>query len=76
MKALMRRRGIEAFYRQPRTTRPEPDHKIYPYLPGDLEITRRNQVWATDITYIPRAHGSISPPCWIGRHVVRYPGGR
>jgi putative transposase len=42
--------GIEALYRRPRTTKPEPGHKIYPYLLRDLEITRPNQVWAMDIS--------------------------
>ena len=44
VKTLMRRMGIEALYRRPRTTKPEPGHKIYPYLLRDLEITRPNQV--------------------------------
>jgi putative transposase len=57
VKTLMRRMGIEALYRRPRTTQPEPDHKIYPYLLRGLEITRPNQVWAMDITYIPMARG-------------------
>lgn len=47
---LMRRMGIEALYRRPRTTKPEPGHKIFPYLLRRLEITRPNQVWAMDIT--------------------------
>ena len=51
MKTLMRRMGIEALYRRPRTTKPEPGHKIYPYLLRGTEITRPNQVWAMDITY-------------------------
>jgi putative transposase len=55
VKMLMWRMGIEALYRRPRTTRPEPGHKIYPYLLRDMEITRPNQVWAMDITYIPMA---------------------
>ena len=51
--------GIEALYRRPRTTKPEPGHKIYPYLLRGLEITRPNQVWAMDITYIPMARGFV-----------------
>jgi putative transposase len=59
VKTLMRRMGIEALYRRPRTTRPEPGHKIYPYLLRGMEITRPNQVWAMDITYIPMARGFV-----------------
>src|SRR5471032_2829191 len=59
VKTLMRRMGIEALYRRPRTTKPEPGHKIHPYLLRGLEITRPNQVWAMDITYIPMAHGFV-----------------
>lgn len=57
VKALMKRMGIEALYRRPRTTKPEPGHKIYPYLLRGLAVTRPNQVWAMDITYIPCAGG-------------------
>ena len=59
VKTLMRRMGIEALYRGPRTTKPEPGHKIYPYLLRGMEITRPNQVWAMDITYIPMARGFV-----------------
>ncbi len=59
VKTLMWRMGIEALYRRPRTTKPEPGHKIYPYLLRGIEITRPNQVWAMDITYIPMAHGFV-----------------
>src|SRR4029077_6574520 len=59
VKTLMKRMGIEALYRRPRTTKPEPGHKIYPYLLRDLEITRPNQVWAMDITYIPMSRGFV-----------------
>jgi putative transposase len=50
---LMKRMGIEALYRKPNTSKPEPGHKIYPYLLRKLPVTRSNQVWAMDITYIP-----------------------
>ena len=59
VKTLMQRMGIEALYRRPRTTKPEPGHKIYPYLLRGIEITRPNQVWAMDITYIPMARGFV-----------------
>ena len=49
--------AIVALYRRPRTTKPEPGHKIYPYLLRGMTITRPNQVWASDITYLPMAHG-------------------
>ena len=59
VKTLMKRMGIEALYRRPRTTKPEPGHKIYPYLLRGMEITRPNQVWAMDITYIPMANSFV-----------------
>ena len=54
---LMRLMGIEAIYPGPNTSRTDPNHKIYPYLLRDREITRVNQVWGTDITYIRLGHG-------------------
>ena len=59
VKTLMKRMGIEALYRRPRTTKPEPGHKIYPYLLRGMEITRPNQVWAMDITYVPMERGFV-----------------
>jgi len=56
---LMRRMGIEARYRKPRTSIPAREGSIYPYLLGGLPIERANQVWSTDITYIPMAHGFL-----------------
>jgi len=56
---LMKRLGIDALYRRPNTSRPAPGHKIYPYLLRKLPITRPDQVWAKDITYIPMARGFI-----------------
>ena len=74
-KTLMRRMGIEALYRRPRTTKPEPGHKIYPYLLRGIEITRPNQVWAMDITYIPMARGFVYLAVvldWFSRRVLSW----
>jgi putative transposase len=73
VKTLMKRMGIEALYRRPRTTKPEPGHKIYPYLLRGMEITRPNQVWAMDITYIPMTRGFIYLAVvldWFSRRVL------
>ncbi len=75
VKTLMQRMGIEALYRCPRTTKPEPGHKIYPYLLRGIEITRANQVWAMDITYIPMARGSVYLAVvldWFSRRVLSW----
>ncbi len=75
VRTLMRRMGIEALYRRPRTTKPEPGHKIYPYLLRGLDITRPNQVWAMDITYIPMARGFVYLAVvldWFSRRVLSW----
>jgi putative transposase len=75
VKTLMRRMEIEALYRRPRTTKSEPGHKIYPYLLRGLEITRPNQVWAMDITYIPMARGFVYLAVvldWASRRVLAW----
>src|SRR6202158_4272874 len=75
VKTLMRRMGIEALYRRPHTTKPEPGHKIYPYLLRGVEITRLNQVWAMDITYIPMARGFVYLAVvldWFSRRVLSW----
>lgn len=56
---LMKKMAIEAIYRRPNTSKPAPGHKIYPYLLRKLPIVRPNQVWATDISYIPMARGFV-----------------
>ena len=56
---LMRRMGIEALYRRPRTSIPARDAKIHPYLLEGMAIERPNQVWASDLTYLPMAHGFL-----------------
>jgi len=56
---LMRRMGIETLYRRPRTSIPARDSLIYPYLLGGVKIDRANQVWASDLTYLPMAHGFL-----------------
>jgi putative transposase len=75
VKTLMQRMGIEALYRRPRTTKPEPGHKIYPYLLSGMEITRSNQVWAMDITYIRMARGFVYLAVvldWFSRRVLSW----
>src|SRR5919205_3017695 len=72
---LMKRMGIEALYRKPTTSKPAPGHQIYPYLLRKLPITRPNQVWAMDITYIPMARGFVYLAAvvdWFSRRVFAW----
>ena len=68
---LMRRMGVKALYRKPRTTQPAPGHKTYPYLLRGLSVTRPNQVWAMDITYIPMAKGFVYLTAVLDWHTRR-----
>ena len=72
---LMRLMGLRAIYRQPRTSQPAAGRWVYPYLLRDLTITRANQVWAADITYLPMARGFlylVAIMDWHSRYVVAW----
>ena len=75
VKTLMKRMRIEALYRRPNTSKPTLGHKIYPYLLRDVLVNRPNQVWATDITYIPMARGFVYLVVildWFSRRVLSW----
>ncbi|GIW96380.1 MAG: hypothetical protein KatS3mg110_4421 [Pirellulaceae bacterium] len=57
IRRLMRLMGLEAVYRKPRTTQRRVEHRVYPYLLRDLRVERPNQVWSSDITYVPICGG-------------------
>ncbi|MBM5759897.1 IS3-like element ISKpn11 family transposase [Klebsiella pneumoniae] len=72
---LMKKMGIEAIYRRPNTSKPALGHKIYPYLLRKLAVTRPNQVWAMDITYVPMARGFVylcAVVDWFSRRVLSW----
>jgi putative transposase len=67
--------GLEGVCPKRRTTWPGPDHKIYPYLLRNLAITRPDQVWASDISYIPMGHGFLYLTAvmdWYSRFVLSW----
>jgi putative transposase len=75
VRTLMQKMGIEALYCKPRTTQRHPGHRIYPYLLRGLPITRANQVWAMDITYLPMARGFVYLTVvmdWYSRRVLSH----
>jgi putative transposase len=72
---LMRIMGLEAIYPKPKTSRPHPNHKVYPYLLRGKRIDRPNQVWSADITYIPMARGFmylVAVMDWHSRKVLSW----
>jgi putative transposase len=72
---LMRLMGLEAIYPKPNLSKPHPEHKVYPYLLRNLKITRSNQVWGTDITYIRMHKGwlyLVAILDWFSRYVVSW----
>jgi putative transposase len=75
VRTLMKRMGIEALYRKPRTTRKHPHHPVYPYLLRGLTIDRPNQVFTMDITYIPMERGFVYLVAvldWYSRKVLSW----
>jgi putative transposase len=75
VRRLMRKMGIAALGPKPRTTKPAPGHKIYPYLLRGLTIARPNQVWAADITYVPVGRGFlylVAIMDWASRAVLAW----
>lgn len=75
VRTLMMRMGIQALYRKPRLSQAHPGHKVFPYLLRGLSITRANQVWAADITYIPMAKGFcylVAIMDWASRRVLAW----
>jgi len=72
---LMRRMGLQAITPGPHTSKPHPEHKVYPYLLRNVEIERVNQVWSTDITYIPMRYGFMFLAAvieWHSRYVLAW----
>jgi len=75
VKRLMQLMGLEAIYQRPRTSRPAPEHRVYPYLLRGIRIERVNQVWAADICYIPMARGFlylVAVMDWVSRYVLAW----
>lgn len=72
---LMRAMGLEAIYPKPRSSQTAPGHRVYPYLLRGLAITRANQVWSTDITYIRLQQGFVylvAVMDWFSRYVLSW----
>ena len=75
VRRLMRLMGLWAIYQKPNTSRPHPEHTVYPYLLRGLTIDRPNQVWCADITYIPMAKGFVylvAVMGWFSRRVLAW----
>jgi putative transposase len=75
VKRLMRKMGLMAIYQKPDTSKPHPDHRRYPYLLRGLEITESNQVWCSDVTYIPLRKGFlylVAIMDWASRKVLSW----
>lgn len=67
--------GLETFYTKPRLSQRDPRHQVYPYLLRDFQITAPNQVWSTDITYIPMRNGFLYLTAvidWFSRFILSW----
>jgi putative transposase len=72
---LMQKMGLQAIYPKPRTSVAGHEHKVYPYLLRDVKIVRPNQVWSTDITYVPLVDGFmylVAILDWFSRYVIAW----
>jgi putative transposase len=75
VRRLMREMGLEVIWQKPNTSKPHPENRIYPYLLRRLTIDRPNQVWCTDITYIPMPKGFlflVAIMDWYSRKVLAW----
>jgi putative transposase len=75
VRRLMAKMGLAPIYQRPRTSDPHPEHRIYPYLLRDLEITRPGHVWCADITYLPMRRGFlylVAIMDWASRKVLAW----
>ncbi|ATR79643.1 IS3 family transposase [Moraxella osloensis] len=73
VRRLLRQMGLDAIYQRPNTSKPNPEHQVYPYLLRNVPITRCNQVWSTDITYIRLSKGFVYLMAvidWYSRYVL------
>jgi putative transposase len=74
-RSLMRRMGLQAIYPKPNLSKPHPGHKVYPYLLRGVEINRSDQVWSTDITYLPMRNGFLYLTAvidWYSRYILAW----
>jgi len=75
IQSLMRQMGLRAIYPKVKLSKKHPDHRIYPYLLGNLDISRPNQVWCADITYIRLKQGFlylVAIMDWFSRYVLSW----
>ncbi|TGP40793.1 IS3 family transposase, partial [bacterium M00.F.Ca.ET.230.01.1.1] len=73
VRRLLRQMGLDVIYQHPNTSKPNPEHQVYPYLLRGVPIIRCNQVWSTDITYVRLAKGFVYLMAvidWYSRYVL------
>ena len=72
---MMQKMGLIAIYQKPNTSKPHPEHKIYPYLLRGVDIQETNHVWCADVTYIPMRRGFlylVAIMDWASRKVLSW----